>query len=379
MERVLVLGGGFAGIAALRALRGVARAAHRACAVTLIDKSRECSFLPLLPDVIGRPLPAEALTFDLSRLASSCGAEFVCEEVVAVDTAQRQVYTSVGQYAYDYALIAAGSLTNFYGNAQIRQHAYKLDDASDARLLRTLLEKKNARVYCIAGAGYTGIEIATHLRRYFGRGEKAPRIVIIERAPQMLGPVPEWMRAYVRRTLAAMDIEVMTNAAIERVEADMVQVAGQGVLRDAVLVWAAGVCTPAFVQKLSGEKTPQGRIKVDPFLRIDERVFVAGDCTWVPQGNVPLRMGVQFAHAQGICAAGNILRMMRSRPLRPYVPHDLGYIVPLANNRGCGYILGIPVIGPLASAAHYAMCVYRSIGIRNRLRTIRGVVAASAR
>jgi NADH dehydrogenase FAD-containing subunit len=80
-----------------------------------------------------------------------------------------------------------------------------------------------------------------------------------------------------------------------------------------------------------------------------------------------LRMAVQFSIAQGECAAGNIARSIKGHALKKFVVRDLGYIIPLANNRSCGVIFGLKLKGVLPTALHLLMCMYRSYGVRNRL------------
>jgi NADH:ubiquinone reductase (H+-translocating) len=138
------------------------------------------------------------------------------------------------------------------------------------------------------------------------------------------------------------------------------------ILDRALLIWAAGVRTGDFIPALDIDKTVQGRINVDEFLRADDSVFVIGDAANFPYRGSFLRMAVQFAIAQGSAAGQNILALIHHKPLRSFKPRDLGYLIPMANNRSCGIVLGLKVKGVLATFFHYFMCVYRTYSLRNK-------------
>jgi len=200
------------------------------------------------------------------------------------------------------------------------------------------------------------------------------KVVIIERAPSILGPLPAWMKEYVGENLKGLEIEVLTNSSIEKIEGTNVSVAGNRMFDDALVVWAAGVKTPACVQNLPLEKNPQGRIKVNEYLQAADRCFVTGDAAYFQDKGVFLRMAVQFALTQGACAAENIVSSLKGRALRPYKHVDLGYIIPMANNRSCGSVFGVDLRGLLPTVMHFLMCAFRSYGTRNRFGILGGLI-----
>ncbi len=355
MKKVVIIGGGFAGRAAARILRAAAGQVR----VTLIDRSPVASFQPLLPDCIGRGVRPQDLTVSLEGCAARLRSSFVCAEVTAVDPVARTVLAGTDSYTYDYLLLACGSVTSFYGNDQVRRSALKLDDAEDARAAAAAV-RAHEGPFVIVGGGYTGIEIATNIRRLLERcGRHDARITIVERAPALLGPLPQWMKEYVGCQLRKMEIEVLFNTQLEEVSRDALRLCGGQTIERPLLVWAAGVEAPAFLRTLKLPHNPQGRLAVDTALRAQERIYVAGDAACFPAGGACLRMGVQFSLVQGSCAAAHILRDIRGRPMRIFKPQDKGYVVPLANSRSCGVVLGMPVRGRLATALHYFMCVLR--------------------
>ncbi len=322
---------------------------------------------PLVPDVIGRDLPAAVLRYPLEGLCARLGCTFIQDEVTALECDNRRIVTTVRQLPFDYALIASGSETNFYGDTRVRARALKLDDTADAECLRQRLETQVSRAYVIAGAGYTGVEIATCIRRFLMKRSFAAPVVMIEKAPQILGPLPQWMKTHVLTQLARMDIQVMTGVSLASFDDATIALSNKQQFTDATLIWAAGVKTPSFVQGLPFEKSPQGRLRVDEYLRVGTGLFAAGDSALFTSGGTALRMGVQFSIMQGRLAAGNIIRSCLNRPLKRYRPVDFGYIIPLANNDSCGIICGLDLSGITPTLMHYLMCTYRTAGLKNKV------------
>jgi NADH dehydrogenase len=373
VKNVLIIGGGFAGVAAA----GFFARHTGAAMVTLIDKSAYCNSLPLLPDVIGRDIPPGLLVYPIKKVSRRLGFNFLNKEVLALDMVKKEVSTSLGAVRYDYLLIACGSETNFYGNDVLKKHARKLDDAADAKKIRDTLDGRDFDTHIISGGGYTGIEIATNLRRYLNTRSKKGRVIIVERAPSILGPLPEWMKRYVSANLARMGIEVRTNTVIDKTEEGRVWLSGDERIDNALLIWAAGVKIPPFAQAVMVEKNPQGRLKVDEYLRLGESCFAAGDAAYFSYKGDFLRMGVQFAVTEGVCAAANILNSINGKAPVSFRPFDPGYVVPMANNYSCARIFGSNMRGRPAIFLHYLMSVYRSRGSRNRLGIIKHLCAGA--
>jgi NADH dehydrogenase len=365
MARVVLIGGGFAGLAAAAAFRGQDDAD-----VVLLDRRPTFDFLPMLPDVIGERADPDLLTYDLAALGRRLGFRFVHDTVTAVDLNERHVVTEAGGFDYDYLLIAAGTRTNFHGQAEVAAHAFALDSVAESRALHAALAKETWSTVVVVGGGYTGVEAATNARAFFRRLGADARVMICELAPRILGPMPDKFRRYTRRNLDRMDIEVRVETSVEAADADSVRLSSGEALERALLIWSAGVQTPAFVRDLPEKPGRQGRLPVDRFLRVDERGFAAGNAALFQHGGAPLRLSVQFSLGEGRCAARNILRSIRGQELRPFRPRDLGYVVPMANNRSCGVALGVPVYGFPATLLHYLMCIVRSRGVRRRLRMI---------
>lgn len=366
---VVVVGGGFAGLAAARALRSHGNDA----AVTLLDRKVTSDFLPMLPDVVGGRVAEWIVAAPLEPAARRLGVHYVRAAARGIDPESRLVHTTDGDFAYDQLVVAAGMEPNFYGHTEARDAAIPLASAADAVRIRDVVACRRHRAVVVAGGGYAGVELATNLWRASRAWPPAdrPRIVLVEAAPTILSALPEWMRRYCRRNLARLGIATVTDCRIGRVAGTRVELSPGEAQESAALFWTAGMQTPEFVRGLPAERGGAGRVKVDACLQARPGVFVAGDAAWVePAGRPPLRMGVPFAMAQGAWAGRNALAAARGQPLAAYRPWDPGYLVPMANGTACGQVLGHDVRGAGALALHYLMCVYRAADARRRWHTL---------
>ncbi len=168
-----------------------------------------------------------------------------------------------------------------------------------------------------------------------------------------------------------MRVDIFCNTSIEAIEKESIRLSNAEVLKKPALIWSAGVKTAGYIKNLSFEKTTQGRINVDVFLRCNESCFAVGDAASFLWKGQALRMSVQFALSQGQIAAENIVRIIEKKALKKYCPFDFGYIIPMANNRSCGIILGVYLKGFIPTFLHYSMCVFRSFGLKNKIRMIK--------
>ncbi len=358
----MIIGAGFAGLSAAKRLANCGLGLE----VTLFDKKGYSDFLPLIPDCIGRGINPQFLAFDIAKFCRKFKINFIQEEVLSADIESKRISISSADYVYDYLIIASGSQTNFFSNQPAQNYAYGLNNINDVKKINEGLLSNKFEHFIVCGGGYTGVETAANLWLYFKKAGRDKKIIIVERAPAILGPLPDWMKTYARDNLKSMGIEILVNSVIEEIGEDKVRVSARPVFEKAMLIWVPGVRTADFIQKLPVEKNPQGRIVVDEYLRVNQRCFCAGDTAFFGDKNNFLRMAVQFAISEGNRTAVNIIRSIKGLALEKFRPLDLGYIIPMANNRSCGEVFGFKVKGPLATLLHFMMCIFRLQGLSNR-------------
>ena len=375
MGDILIIGGGFAGLEAARVL-SKKRSGLLGRRVLVVDVKETSDFLPVLPDVAAGRVRPKSAAVDVAAFCDRLGVNFTRGEVARVDPGVREVYLADGSVlGYEFLVISCGTTTNFYGMEDVRRYAVKLDSVGDAAKMLKIVTDHPEKKILIAGGGYTGVEIASHLASMFRRRKiKKYSVSIIEKGEDILGVLPEWMREYARANLSRLKISIHTECSLSEIAQDRAKLSNGMAFEDVLVVWAAGVRAPDFVGKLPFEKDRQGRLKVDASMRCGDGIFAVGDAAVVTHRGVSLRMAVQFSLAEADIAAKNILRSIKGAHLVSFRPLDLGLIVPMANRVACGRVFLFRVKGIVAWLFHYAMCVYRSWTIKNRWQLTADVI-----
>jgi NADH dehydrogenase len=381
-KNIVIAGGGFAGVSALRRFGKHKHLIGRDFDLILIDKKPYFEFLPMLPDVIGGWMTPELLRCGLADLAKRSGADFLNEKIQKLDPGNRIIKTDRREIDYEYAVLATGSETDFYGSTDLAGSCLKLDNVDDAIAIKnTILAKAESspetNVFIIGG-GYTGVEIATNADLLLKEGKYKYRICIVEKSDEILMMIPRWMRVSVKRELAKLGIEVTCGDSIKEYDGSEAVFGSDKRIGNAVCIWAAGVRTPRFMADPEFTKK-RTRVVVDEDLSPRnapyKNIFMAGDNACFTDGNSgkDLRMAVMFSMGEGKTAADNIAYNVRGKHLVGYAPVDLGYLVPMAHRKAPGMVLGIRVGGVLGYIMHYFMCAYRSVW-RNKTGILKELV-----
>lgn len=369
MNRIIIVGGGFAGTSALRSLAGASNTE-----VTLIDRKAAFEFLPMLPEVVGKRMPPQIVSVPLDGYARRYGATFRRARCTRVNLDDRTVSLADGASVdYDYLVVGTGAVTNFYGNDDAAANALRLRRLDHAREILSGLDSGGVKRMVVVGGGYTGIEVATQLRRYARKSATPLEITVVELMETVLPMRPEWMQQYVAAQLSELDIEVKTETSVESVSGTVTLTTGEEV-PDSLVVWNAGVTVDAPVADVDADK--KGRIIVDDALKLSDRCYVVGDAAhYVPDGSqAPLFMASYFAVQQGAAAARNILREADGAQPKPYNPTDYGFVIPLANGKGCGKLFGVNVRGRLPVLVHHGAGFKRARSTLNRWTRMKAVL-----
>lgn len=407
---ILVLGGGFAGLAAARHLARVRR--RLGLKVRLVDRRGSSEFAPLFPDLVSERIRPGSIRFPLASACRAMGVEFVRAEVRAIDADRCRVETDAGPLQADRLILATGCETNYFGNTEMAQRTLELKSVEDGlgvcRAVTDLLDRarKGGRTanFVIVGGGYTGFETASHiaylLRRvtglgFAGLGEVA-RILVVELSDNVLGNVSGDLREWSVNLIRRFGVDVRTGTTVrEPPDGDRVRLSDGTELFPAVVIWTAGVTPGAAVTESGLPTVGGGRLDVDRFLRSpgSSSVFAAGDVAGArasrsrrpaPHGTHRaddrkhlLRMAVQFSLTGGEAAARNTVRSLLGCPLRAFEPLDLGYVLPLAPGRAAGVVLRHRMRGGLPYGLHYFMSLLRAWDWPQRGRIARDVAAAA--
>jgi NADH dehydrogenase len=390
-KRILILGGGFAGLAAAREL---GRRSRSDLSVRLVDRRARSVFLPLLPDAISHRIRPRYMGPSLVQLCRRFGVDFAQRCVRHIDPDSGLVETDRGTLRADVLLICLGCETRYFGNQQAHERAIGLRSLEEARRIRTALlrlardshDASGSRPHMLmVGGGYTGFETAGQaayiLHRELGwPPESIPErlpIVILEKAPDVLRTCSPTVRRWAREAVRHLGVEVRTRCTVEEFTDTGAVLTDGTEVPHALVTWSPGATPGEAAAALETPRVKGGRLAVDEFLRLPERetAFAAGDVAGpAPRGDV-LRMAVQFSLGAGTVAARNALRTLAGKPLRRFDPPDLGYVVPLLPGRASGVVLGKEMWGRAPSLLHYVMCSLRSWRWEDRLGVLNDFIS----
>jgi NADH dehydrogenase len=338
-KNIVIIGAGFAGLSALGVI--AKKALRDDFRIILIDKKTNFEFLPMLPDIVGGWLNFNNLCLDLRKISRRYHCEFINDEVVKVDIAQKKINLTNNSLDYEYLVISSGSQTNFFNNQNALNNCLKLDDINDAlQIKKRILERaqtKEAINIVVVGGGYTGIEIATNIRYLLIKNRiKKCSIYILEKSAVILKMLPEWIRNEVERELKRLDIKVSCNQSLKSYDKETILLESGREIRQAVCIWSAGVKISSFIERSDLAKE-HSRVKVNEMLQIpgaeDNNIFLAGDVSFFldKKSNHTLRMAVMFAIGQGKICGKNLVNSICKKPLVKYQPVDLSYLIPLGS------------------------------------------------
>jgi len=410
LAHVVIVGGGFGGLAAAKAL------ADSPVRVTLVDRHNYHLFQPLLYQVATASLsPGDIASPIRWVLRQQQNLKVILADVRGIDTANKRLTLDqgpaepghyrvgtedeargIGELSYDYLILCAGATHAYFGHpewAKLAPGLKTLDDALEIRRQVLLAFEAAERetdqaaqerllTFVIVGAGPTGVELAGALAEIAQRTlredfrsirPESARIVLIEGSPAVLGAFPERLREAARKSLQKLGIDVRTGCVVTNVDAEGVTwktpAGTEERLRAETVLWAAGVAASPLGKALGVPVDRAGRIVAEPTLAVPghPEIFVAGDVCSFMQDDKPLPGVAQVAKQEGAHAAANVLHAAKGEPLAPFRYKNYGSMATIG--RGSA----VADIGPVQASGFFAWCIWLFIhifwliGFRNRL------------
>jgi NADH:ubiquinone reductase (H+-translocating) len=385
-KRVVVIGGGFAGLWAVRQL------ARAPVEITLIDRRNHHLFQPLLYQVATAGLAAPSIAAPLRHiLRDQRNVTVHMGEVQSIDVAARQVKLPDRQIPYDYLLVASGATHAYFGHDQWAQFAPGLKTLDDAFLIRrrvlSAFEEAEAATsdaqrdacltFAVIGAGPTGAELAgtlaeiarhTLTRDFRHIDTRKARILLIEAGPRVLSTFTEQLADKARRQLERLGVEVHTGKPVTDIGADFLRFGDQRIAARTIL-WAAGVAASPLGKQLDAELDRAGRVRVQPDLSLvaHPEIFVAGDLASIEQDGKPVPGVAPAAKQMGARVAKNILARIGGRATVPFRYTDFGALATIGRHSAIAQLPNLRFSGLLAWWFWLALHIYFLIGFRSRL------------
>jgi NADH dehydrogenase len=389
VPRVVIVGGGFAGLSAARALR---RAPVR---VTVVDRRNHHLFQPLLYQVATAVLaPSEIASPIRWLLRRQRNVTVLLVAVDRVDVTRRVVIADGGamDMPYDYLILATGARHAYFSHPEWEALAPGLKSLEDAHEMRRrfllafeeaeksddVRETESWLTFVIVGGGPTGVELAGILPEVARHGiardfrridTRRTRVLLLEGGPRVLPSFSERLSKRARRDLTELGVEVRTGALVTRIEPDAVYVGDERIACRTVF-WAAGNAASPLAASVGGPLDRAGRVVVAPDLSVPghPEIFVAGDAAGVVRDDGTMVPGVApAANQEGRTAAQNILRTIRGEPRRPFRYRDKGSLATIGRHRAVAQLGRLGVSGYLAWWLWLVIHILYLAGFRNRL------------
>jgi len=385
--RVVIVGAGFAGLEATKALAKIA------VDVTLVDAHNHHCFQPLLYQVATAALsPADVAWPIRAIVRAQKNVRVIMARITAIDVKARRVQTSEIELAYDYLVLATGATHSYFGHDDWARFAPGLKHIADATEIRRrfLLAFERAEVvedaaararlltFVIVGGGATGVEMAgaiaevarRTLQHDFRRIDpRTSRIVLVEAGPRLLPTFPEALSNYATRSLEEMGVEVALNRKVTGCDALGVSLDG-GRIEAGTVIWAAGVVASPAASWIGARHDRAGRIEVNPDLSVPglPNVFAAGDtATVVDRGGHPVPGIAPAAKQMGRYIGTLIAARVRGRPAPPpFTYHHLGELATIGRKSAVVKLGFFQLTGFLGWLFWSAVHIYFLIGLRNR-------------
>lgn len=390
--RVIIIGAGFGGLFAARAL------ANQPVDVLLIDRNNFHTFTPLLYQVATAALDPSQIAHPVRTIFRDIkNVNFMLGEVTAIDEEAHTVAITAGDRhlveSYDYLVLAAGSIPNYFGNDEFRVASFELRTLRDAVRLRNhvlnlfeeaIWTKEEARrqallTMVIIGGGPTGLETAgavyelyNHvLSREFAQEHLHARVILVERSPHLLDPYPPPLRESALQQVQSLGVEVMLGRALAEATNTYIRLDDGTIIPTHTLVWGAGVKAAPLAALLNVPLQRAGRIPVEPTMQVvgKPHVYAIGDIAHLAdKEGRPYPMLIPVAQQQGKLAARNILANIQGQAQQSFVYHDRGTMATIGRSRAVAWLFNrIPLSGLPAWFAWLGLHLVMLLGFNNRL------------
>ena len=387
MPHVVIVGGGFAGLWATRAL------ASAPVHITLLDRGNHHLFQPLLYQVATAGLSAPDIAAPLRHiLRRQRNATVLMEDVVAIEPAASRLRLSDGRTIdYDFLLLATGATHAYFGHDDWAAHAPGLKTLDDAlhirRRILSAFERAEAEpdpdarrallTFAIVGGGPTGVElagtlaeIARHtLKREFRRIDpREARVLLLEAGPRVLASFPESLSTKALTQLEKLGVEVRAGTPVRAIDDDGVLLGDERIAARTVL-WAAGVAASPLARSLGVELDRSGRVPVSPDLRAPgfDNIYVAGDLASLQQDGKPVPGVAPAAKQMGAHVARSIRARLAGHDVAPFRYRDYGNLATIGRMAAVVHLGKLKLSGALAWWFWLLAHVFFLIGFRNRL------------
>jgi NADH:ubiquinone reductase (H+-translocating) len=382
--KVVILGGGFGGLTAARALTKIAD-------VTVVDRHNFQTFLPLLYQVSTAGLAADHVAYPIRGALRKTGAKFRMASPISIDHKNKQVKLDSSELLdFDHLIIALGSTTADFGIPGVNEYALGMKTVHEALTIRAEVMRRfedlcrfedNTRFsISVVGGGPTGVEMAGALAELVKGPLKSDQanaashidVRLIEAGDRLLPPFSPSISARTKKDLEKLGVKVLLNTAVKELEHRKIILKDGTTLPSEITIWAAGVKGSPAMQQLNLPNVGN-RLSVDQTLQVKNypNIWALGDIAGaVGKNGKPLPMVAAVAIQQGKFIAKQMQRIIKGKPLQEFSYLDKGSMATIGRNKAVVEVKGIKLTGTIAWLAWLWLHLFYLLGGRNKIGTM---------
>jgi NADH:ubiquinone reductase (H+-translocating) len=382
--KVVILGGGFGGLAAARAL-------YKSAEVTVVDRHNFQTFLPLLYQVSTAGLAADHVAYPIRGALRKTDIKFRMGSPISIDHKNQEVKLDSSEVLkFDHLIVALGSVSADFGIPGVNEYALGMKTVHEALTIRAEImrrfedlcrfEDDTKLSISVIGGGPTGVEMAGAIAELIRGPLKSDQanaaahiqVSLIEAGPRLLPPFAPSLSARTKKDLEKLGVKVLLNAAVKAIEHRKIILKDDSVLNSEITIWAAGVKGSDAMAQLN-LPTHGNRVAVEPTMQVINypNVWALGDIAGaVGKDGRPLPMVAPVAIQQGKFIAKQIARLMAKKPLTEFKYLDKGSMATIGRNKAIVQVKGIKIAGPIAWLIWLWLHLFYLLGGRNKIGTM---------
>jgi NADH dehydrogenase len=382
--KVVILGGGFGGLAAARAL-------YKSAEVTVVDRHNFQTFLPLLYQVSTAGLAADHVAYPIRGALRKTDIKFRMGSPISVDHKNNEVKLDSSEVLkFDHLIVALGSVSADFGIPGVNEHALGMKTVHEALTIRAEImrrfedlcrfEDDTKLSISVIGGGPTGVEMAGAIAELIrgplksDQAEAAANIQVslIEAGPRLLPPFAPSLSERTKKDLEKLGVKVLLNAAVKAIEHRKIVLKDDSVLNSEITIWAAGVKGSDAMAQLS-LPTNGNRVAVEPTMQVKNypNIWALGDIAGaLGKDGRPLPMVAPVAIQQGKFIAKQIARLVANKPLTVFKYLDKGSMATIGRNKAIVQVRGLKIAGPIAWLIWLWLHLFYLLGGRNKIGTM---------
>jgi len=382
--KVVILGGGFGGLAAARAL-------YKSAEVTVVDRHNFQTFLPLLYQVSTAGLAADHVAYPIRGALRKTDIKFRMGSPILIDHKNKEVKLDSSEVLnFDHLIVALGSVSADFGIPGVNEYALGMKTVHEALTIRAEImrrfedlcrfEDDTKLSISVIGGGPTGVEMAgaiAELIRGPLKSDKADaaaniNISIIEAGPRLLPTFAPSLSERTKKDLEKLGVKVMLNIPVKAIEHRKITLNDDSVINSEITIWAAGVKGSDAMAQLS-LPTTGNRIAVEPTMQVQNysNVWALGDVAGaIGKDGKPLPMVAPVAIQQGKFIAKQIARLIANKPLTDFKYLDKGSMATIGRNKAIVQVRGLKIAGPIAWLIWVWLHLFYLLGGRNKIGTM---------